>query len=110
MEALSLHSWPGNVRELLNLLERLAILHRGGRVNADGVFEFLRMTGRASAAPPVEDDRRTLTQRLDDYETELIRNALLATGGSMTRAAGKLQTDRANLYRRVKRLGLQDTE
>jgi DNA-binding NtrC family response regulator len=110
MEALSRHPWPGNVRELLNLLERLAILHRGGRVDAGGVSEFLRMTGRAVAPTYADGDRRTLMQRLDDYEADLIRGALLATGGSMTRAAGKLQTDRANLYRRIKRLGLQDVE
>jgi two-component system nitrogen regulation response regulator NtrX len=110
MEALTRHAWPGNVRELLNLLERLAILHRGGRVGAGDVSEFLRMTSRAAGPAYSEDDGRTLTQRLDDYEAELIRGALLATGGSMTRAAGKLQTDRANLYRRLKRLGLQDIE
>jgi len=110
MEALTRHSWPGNVRELLNLLERLAILHRGGRVDAGGVFEFLQMTGRATGPAYAVDDRRSLTQRLDDYEAEIIRGVLIATGGSMTRAAGKLQTDRANLYRRVRRLGLQDIE
>jgi two-component system nitrogen regulation response regulator NtrX len=98
------------VRELLNLLERLAILHRGGRVDAGGVFEFLSMTNRTAPPAYAEDDRRTLRQRLDDFEADLIRGALLATGGSMTRAAGNLQTDRANLYRRIRRLGLQDTE
>lgn len=111
MAALSRHPWPGNVRELLNFMERLAILHSKDRVRSDEVFEFLNLPIRPGSVPAyVEGDTRTLSERLEHFESKLIEGALLASGGNMTDAAAKLQTDRANLYRRVKRLGLREND
>ena len=107
METLRRHSWPGNVRELLNFMERLAILHPEIPVGREGVFEFLNLSSQPGSIPAyLEGDARTLSERLDHFEAELIKGALLASGGSMTQASSQLRTDRANLYRRVKRLGL----
>lgn len=47
-----------------------------------------------------------LSDALDAYERELIARALAATAGNVAEAARRLQTDRPNLYRRMKRLGL----
>ena len=49
---------------------------------------------------------RSLSNLLDDYERTLVREALGRAGGNVAEAARALQTDRANLYRRMKRLGL----
>lgn len=51
VELLSHYRWPGNVRELANLLERLAVLHPGGKVRADD----LPARYRADAPPPVAE-------------------------------------------------------
>ncbi|MBC8088019.1 MAG: nitric oxide reductase transcription regulator, partial [Phycisphaerae bacterium] len=48
----------------------------------------------------------SLTDALDAYERQLIARALAATGGNVAEAARRLQTDRPNLYRRMRRLGL----
>jgi two-component system, NtrC family, nitrogen regulation response regulator NtrX len=108
MEALARHPWPGNVRELANILERLTILHAGMEV---GLAEVRTVLAGTPAAEPTrlrfgyqEGDARSLTQRLDDYERALIDGALNASGGSVAEAARRLQTDRANLYRRMRRL------
>ncbi|MEX0935590.1 MAG: sigma-54 dependent transcriptional regulator [Gemmatimonadota bacterium] len=109
MTALAVHSWPGNVRELLNLVERLAILHSGGRVEADDVRHHLSSRQRGLATSAYRpDDSRTLRERLDDFEAELIRSAIVDAGENLAEAARRLRTDRANLYRRMKRLGLKD--
>ena len=55
-----------------------------------------------------EEDVRSLRDRLDDFEKTLITGALEAASGSVADAGRRLQTDRANLYRRMKRLGLRD--
>lgn len=108
MDAMAGHSWPGNVRELLNLLERLAILHAGGRVLQADVIEFLDHPRQAGTVPAyVEDDPRSLSERMDGFEAEVIRGALAAARGNMSEAARNLRTDRANLYRRIRRLGLR---
>jgi len=103
LEALAGYAWPGNVRELANLVERLIILC-GPTVDAEAVRQVLR----GGPPPPVASAAlgRPLSDTLDDYERGLIAAALAQAHGSVAEAARLLQTDRANLYRRMRRLGL----
>jgi transcriptional regulator with GAF, ATPase, and Fis domain len=48
-----------------------------------------------------------LSDTLDRYERELIARALSVSRGNVAEAARRLQTDRANLYRRMRRLGIE---
>ena len=109
LEALQRHAWPGNVRELANILERLSILHAGAEVGAAEIRALLAGAGPAPHEPAAafrEDDDRSLSDRLDDYERDLLAGALEAADGSVAEAARRLKTDRANLYRRMRRLGV----
>jgi two-component system nitrogen regulation response regulator NtrX len=110
MAALAQYEWPGNVRELLNVVERLAILIPGPEVQPGDVTSVLPRRVRPSEDTPAyeEDDARGLRDRLDDYERELIGGALHAARGNVAEAGRRLQTDRANLYRRMKRLGIRE--
>ena len=111
-EAISLlvaHRWPGNIRELANIVERLAILHSGQAGTGTHVREVLPVAREGASAPALPDTAgldQSLTDTLDDYERLLIQRALSAAGGNVTEAARRLQTDRPNLYRRMKRLGI----
>ena len=105
LAALARYAWPGNVRELANLVERLGILC-GPTVEAAEVREVLR-AGPSPPAPVLPG--RPLTDSLDDYERGLIGAALGQARGNIAEAARLLQTDRANLYRRIRRLGLDRT-
>ncbi len=60
----------------------------------------------AAAPPPVDDFSKPLSETLDDYERQLIARALAVAGGNVAEAARRLQTDRPNLYRRMRRLGI----
>jgi two-component system nitrogen regulation response regulator NtrX len=111
------HRWPGNVRELANIVERLAILHSGQAVTGAEVREVLpRLDAAEDGArgggstraelPDLEGLDAPLSETLDAYERLLITRALSAAGGNVTEAARRLQTDRPNLYRRMKRLGI----
>jgi two-component system nitrogen regulation response regulator NtrX len=116
-EALALlarYRWPGNVRELANIVERLAILHPGREVGLEEVREVLP-TGAARLAEPAALPNATaleapLSETLDEYERVLITRALSMAGGNVAEAARRLQTDRPNLYRRMKRLGIVESE
>jgi two-component system, NtrC family, nitrogen regulation response regulator NtrX len=103
LEALAGYTWPGNVRELANLVERLSILC-GPTVDAGAVRDVLR--GGAPPPPAPTALGRPLSEALDDYERGLLRSALAQAHGNIAEAARLLQTDRANLYRRLRRLGL----
>ncbi|HEU0301144.1 MAG TPA: sigma-54 dependent transcriptional regulator [Longimicrobium sp.] len=108
LETLSRHPWPGNVRELANILERVCILHAGGDVGAAEVRVVLAADGPLPVETPAyrDDDERSLSERLDEYERQLLAGALDAAEGSVAEAARKLRTDRANLYRRMRRLAV----
>jgi two-component system nitrogen regulation response regulator NtrX len=103
LEALASYSWPGNVRELANLVERLTILS-GPTVDDGAVRQVLR--GGPASAPALPLLGRPLNESLDDFERKLIGAALAQAEGNVAEAARVLQTDRANLYRRMRRLGL----
>jgi two-component system, NtrC family, nitrogen regulation response regulator NtrX len=108
LEALASYSWPGNIRELANLVERLSILS-GPVVDAPAVRQVIRGspgTSPSIVAPPMPFGR-SLNDSLDDYERGIIGAALAQADGNMAEAARILQTDRANLYRRMRRLGLE---
>jgi two-component system, NtrC family, nitrogen regulation response regulator NtrX len=113
LEALTRSGWPGNVRELANIIERLAILHAGAEVGATEIRGVLAGSGTARTTHPGsaydDADERSLPDRLDDYERVVIRGALEAGDGSIAEAARRLRTDRANLYRRMRRLGIDRT-
>jgi two-component system, NtrC family, nitrogen regulation response regulator NtrX len=98
------YAWPGNVRELANVCERLAILHPGRQV---GPVELAGVLSTDTTARPAPGDGRPLNDRLDAFERELIEHTLDEVSGSVSDAARRLQTDRANLYRRMRRLGIE---
>jgi two-component system nitrogen regulation response regulator NtrX len=107
------YPWPGNVRELANVVERLAILHPGMEISSRELNEVLpregQIPGGSARAKPVEEDsgeRKPLVDALDNYERNAIRRALADAKGNVAEAARRLQTDRPNLYRRMKRLGI----
>ena len=109
VQYLARHRWPGNVRELANIVERLSILYAGLPINAVDVAAVLPLGDRGIAAPLLPDLLQpdiTLNDALDEYEKLLISRALSAANGVMAEAARRLRTDRPNLYRRMKRLGI----
>ena len=112
LTALQQHRWPGNIRELANIVERLAILHAGREVTAAHVREVLPDMRAASPASRALPDPSTLegplSETLDDFERLLIQRALSGAHGNIAEAARRLKTDRPNLYRRMKRLGIDN--
>jgi len=103
--ALTKYRWPGNVRELQNIVERIAIMHAGQTVTAAHVNALLPVSRATPGGSPALQDR-PLSDALDIYERELIERAIALADGNIADAARRLQTDRPNLYRRMRRLGI----
>jgi two-component system nitrogen regulation response regulator NtrX len=108
---LAAYAWPGNVRELANIIERIVILSTSELVTAPDVARVLPNDGvgvvavTAGSEEPWRDI--ALSETLDQHERELIAKALSVSRGNVAEAARRLQTDRANLYRRMRRLGIE---
>jgi two-component system nitrogen regulation response regulator NtrX len=94
------YEWPGNVRELANFCERVAILNEGRAVSAAAIAQLL---------PPDSNLKEgdSLSDALDETERRIILKALAAHNNNIADAAKHLKTDRANLYRRMRRLGIE---
>jgi len=96
LKAMMDYSWPGNVRQLQHMVERLAILAPGGRIDEAAVRESIERM----------DSRDSGSESLADTEAEQIRRVLAATNGNKSRAAKILGIERKTLYRKLDRMGL----
>jgi two-component system nitrogen regulation response regulator NtrX len=109
VELMCAYTWPGNVRELANIVERIAILQSRAPVTAQTIREIL-FGGEGNSADAissiVDGETHPLNETLDAVERDLILRALKSADGNVSDAARTLQTDRGNLYRRMKRLGI----
>ena len=105
LTALRGYRWPGNVRELQNVVERAVLLGRGPLVAIDDLPPASR-----SAAPVCMDtaNGRPLKAALDGPERQIILEALQTHGWNRHATADALGINRTTLYKKMKRLGLQD--
>lgn len=104
---LETHAWPGNVRELRNLMERLAYLSVGDRIEAEDLAFIL---SPRSQVPPVDDLGRSLPDATARFQIEYIRRTIQQLDGNMSRAAERLGLHRSNLYRKMRQLGMEDPD
>ena len=104
------YSWPGNVRELRNAIERAVILADGGFIRSEHlpVTPPPRMTSSRSddAAGPLPAGG----VNLEAIERSLVVKALTQARHNKTRAAKLLGLTRAQLYSRIEKYGLAETE
>jgi len=103
------YPWPGNVRELRNAIERAVILADGGYIRS----EHLPVTATRKMPPSVEPRDAPLPAggvNLDAIERSLVVKALHQARHNKTRAAKLLGLTRAQLYSRIEKYGLAETE
>jgi len=102
-QRLAEHPWPGNVRELRNLMERLAYLTVGDRIEAADLAFILSPRGPSAL---IDDLGKTLPDATARFQTEYIRRTIEQLGGNMSRVAEQLGLHRSNLYRKMNQLGM----
>jgi transcriptional regulator with GAF, ATPase, and Fis domain len=105
------YAWPGNVRELRNAIERAVILADGGYIRS----EHLPVTApRPPAAVPDSSSSPAALPaggvNLEALERSLVVKALAQARHNKTRAAKLLGLTRAQLYSRIEKYGLAETE
>ena len=105
MNSLRRYRWPGNVRELQNVIERAVLLGKGG-VIADDDLPSTLAAGDNYGAESVAG--RTLKQAMKEPERQIIREVLEANNWNRNVTAENLGINRTTLYKKMKRLGLED--
>jgi DNA-binding NtrC family response regulator len=103
MDKLVAYHWPGNVRELENVIERSLVMCTGTQLDAPDI----RLEN--APRPKAQADAGFLPpgMSLDEYEQELIREALRRAGGNKSQAARLLGLTRNALRYRLTQMGME---
>ncbi len=105
LAALQRHCWPGNVRELQNIVERAVLLGKSDCIGLDDLPADVRGGGAVSLAPV---GTRTLKEALEGPERQIILEVLELNDWNRNATADALAINRTTLYKKMKRLGLED--
>jgi two-component system, NtrC family, response regulator AtoC len=97
--------WPGNIRELQNVLERAVTLSSGATLDIGDIhIDAPVRRASADAGSAVLPEGMTLEQ----YEEELLREALKRASGNKSQAARALGLSRNALRYRLAKMGVHD--
>jgi DNA-binding NtrC family response regulator len=102
MELLTNYAFPGNVRELENLLERAAAVARDATIRVSDLPSDLAEMELQEYKRP---ESKLMT--LEELEQDYIAHVLRLTEGARARTAEILGIDRASLWRKIKKYGLE---
>ena len=111
LEALLKYHWPGNVRELENVLEQATVWCRGNTITPEHFPSMLR-AGTQSDLLREEtlSGRLSFEKAVQEFEKEIILDALRRTEYVQTRAADLLGISRRMLKYRMDSLGISRAE
>jgi DNA-binding NtrC family response regulator len=99
------YRWPGNVRELQNVVERAVLLGKNIRIGAEDLPTEISGGPGAALATSVG---KTLREALEGPERRIIVDALEANDWNRNVTADMLGINRTTLYKKMKRLGIED--
>jgi two-component system nitrogen regulation response regulator NtrX len=101
------YSWHGNVRELRNIVERLVIMSKGGRITLDEVREY---TSEILVGGYTKDGINFDLPYRDaksQFEKIYFQRMIAKVGNSITELSKATGLDRTYLYRKLESLGIQ---
>lgn len=105
MSVLQGYHWPGNVRELQNVVERAVLLGKNSRVTPEDLPRDLAISAPVASRATTG---RTLKQALEGPERQIILETLQHHNWNRNATASQLGINRTTLYKKMKRLGLED--
>jgi transcriptional regulator with GAF, ATPase, and Fis domain len=111
MRQMEIYPWPGNVRELRNIVERLAVLYGGSRIqlaHLPGEIREARSTVSTTEVPSTwEELKRLKRQLVDDLERRFLIAALNRCSQNITQAAQSTGMQRTNFHALLRQHGLR---
>ncbi len=125
MAKLQNYSWPGNIRQLENVVERAVLLSSGPTLTTEdlapevcqnldpiGTNRSVQASTFELAAAPQSNDcdaaRKHLRDAMEAPERQIILQTLRDHHWNRSATADKLGINRTTLYKKMKRLGLDD--
>jgi DNA-binding NtrC family response regulator len=99
------HHWPGNVRELQNVIERACALAKTSRLEPGDIHIDSSPRNKATTSG---EGFLPAGMTLDQWEDDMIREALKRAGGNKSQAARLLGLSRNALRYRLSKIGIED--
>ena len=106
--ALQRHHWQGNVRELQNVVERAVLLGKGDTLDLYDLPPEMRVAGAAAGGLTTGYAGQTLKEALEGPERQIILEVLELNHWNRNETADQLGINRTTLYKKMKRLGLEE--
>src|ERR1700757_1751750 len=106
VNALMNYHWPGNVRQLENSVERAVALSSGPMIDVQDIY--LDTMQSRNTAPASADQFLPEGMTLEQWEDNMIREALRRANGNKSQAARLLGLSRNALRYRLGKLGVAD--
>ena len=112
VSALQNYNWPGNVRELQNIIERAVLLGKSEFVELNDLPAHIA-NNSAVAMPAIGLSKssgrpQTLKEALEEPERQIILQVLRQNNWNRNETADQLGVNRTTLYKKMKKLGLDD--
>jgi len=104
MQILMGYHWPGNVRELQNVIERACALSKGSTLEVSDI----RLDTLRPKEAGLGDNFLPPGMTLEQWEDEMIREALRRANGNKSQAARLLGLSRNALRYRLSKIGITD--
>ncbi|OZV11224.1 hypothetical protein CIW83_16115 [Tissierella sp. P1] len=99
MKILSDYHWRGNIRELKNTIERLVILSKNNIIESNDIpAEIISSTNMSPFINLDIDNSFDLKNAVEEFEKNIIINALATVKGNKVQAAELLNIKRSTLY------------
>jgi two-component system, NtrC family, nitrogen regulation response regulator NtrX len=102
------YGWPGNVRELKNSMERLAIMSDADVIDETDVRRVLPAIHKEPISVARAGESLSLKEQVNRFEKSILQQGLQFCDGNITHLAHMLQTDRANLYKKLRQYSLKE--
>lgn len=107
MQSLKSYHWPGNIRELKNVIEKACVSADNINISEDDLPKYML---NSSIRKNAKDNAGGLYSIVQSVEKEVIEKALKQCKGNKSEAAKILQIPRVTLYRKMKDLGLEESQ
>lgn len=105
LAALENYPWPGNIRELQNVVERAVLLGKSELITAGDLPRDITGGGNVTVS---RIGNMTLKEALEEPERQIILDVLEANNWNRNATADSLGVNRTTLYKKMKKLGLED--
>ncbi|MCL4457779.1 MAG: sigma-54 dependent transcriptional regulator [Nitrospirae bacterium] len=109
LDILTNYNWPGNVRELENVIERTVVFAGDETITQDDLPAEIKNTifNNIDCSLSYQKAKEKV---IKEFNQNFISCTLRQTGGNVTKAAEKLEIDRANLQRLLRKYRIISSE